>query len=146
MMVLLRGTKRKVIARFNTQNGFGGLKWGEFIGTRSGEELLNMLRKHYCPAHHNWYIVSDFGYSNIPGIKDGEVIYTKSFTDKQVGDFALNTQIRSKSLEQSWTTSTTISMQDNLRNAMNLCLDKPHTHVPYIHVKNLRKKAVRYVY
>ena len=68
-----------------------------------------MLRKLYCPTHHDWYIVSDYGYSNIPEVNDGEVIYRKCFTDKSVGDFALNADIRAESLRQEWTTSDMIN-------------------------------------
>ena len=146
MMVLLKGKKRKVVARFNPQSGFGGLKWGEFIGSKCGEELLELLRKLYCPEHHNWYVVSDYGYSNIPEVSDGEAIYTRCFTDKSVGDFALNTDIRAEGLEQKWTTTDMIDLQDRLRQDLDLHLHRQPTHVPHIHVRNLRKRNVSYVY
>ena len=144
MMVLLKGKKRKVVARFNPQSGFGGLKWGEFIGTQRGKELLKLLSNLYCPTHHVWYIVSDHGYSNIPGIYDGEVIYRKSF-DKHVGDFALHPDIRAESLKQSWTTSEMLTFQDKIRNDLNMHLDNPCTHVPHMNVRSLRHRSVMYV-
>lgn len=143
MMVLLKGKKRKIVARFNPQSGYGGLKWGEFIGSKCGEQLLKMLRKLYCPTHHDWYIVSDYGYSNIPEVNDGEAIYRKCFTDKSVADFALNADIRAESLRQEWTTSDMIDCQDKLRNHMDLHLHRLPAH---IHVRNLRKRIVSYVY
>ena len=73
-------------------------------------------------------------------------MYRKSFTDKRVGDFALNTDIRAESLKKLWTTSERISRQDKLRNDVDIYLHRTPTHVPYIHVKKLRKRAVSYVY
>jgi len=40
----------KVVARCCPLHGFGGMKWGEFVGTPAGQRLLLLLQEEFCEA------------------------------------------------------------------------------------------------
>ena len=54
-----------VVASFNPQHGFGGLKWGEFIGSHAGEQMLQLLRDKFTPYNCVWGTISDYGFMDI---------------------------------------------------------------------------------
>jgi hypothetical protein len=51
-----------VVAHFNPQHGFGGMKLGEFIGTDAGAKVLKLLQSDYCCENAKWITVSDEGF------------------------------------------------------------------------------------
>ena len=45
----------RLVASFNPQHGFGGLKWDECVGTTRGDRMLSLLTERYCPDRRTAY-------------------------------------------------------------------------------------------
>ena len=61
LFVCLNSTTREILMHLNPQSGFGGMKWGECIGTFRGHHLLELLQNKFCPRGAVWAVVSDYG-------------------------------------------------------------------------------------
>ena len=101
----------KVIAHFNSQHGFGGMKWGEYIGTKYGKKILQILQNEYCDADCKWITVSDYGYSDDDEFTDGEALYDAAKVTRAIGILGC---FRAKALEQNLTTQEMINFWDNI--------------------------------
>ena len=102
----------RVVAQFNPQRGFGGLKWGEFVGTPAGREMLSILKKQFCPRECVWGIVSDAGYVS-KEIKVGCDDYDVYDAASEVPDFALNEDVRKIALSNNYTSQILMDVLDN---------------------------------
>lgn len=61
LFVCLNRTTGEILMHLNPQSGFGGMKWGECIGTFHGHHLLELLKNKFCPPGAVWAVISDYG-------------------------------------------------------------------------------------
>lgn len=80
-----------VIAMLNPQRGFGGMAWGQFLGTQRGQALLGILNDKFCLSGCKWIVVSDYGYSSDKSVLHGDLLYDRS---RYVKDIGLNRDLR----------------------------------------------------
>ena len=97
-----------VVASFNPQHGFGGLKWGEFIGSYAGEQMLQLLRDKFTPYNCVWGTISDYGFMDISVSIETDP-YDKLDT---VNDLALNPHVRLCALEKHLVSHETLDYMD----------------------------------
>ena len=117
------------IASFNPQHGFGGLKWGEFVGTLRGDRMLSLLQRRYCPDGCCWCVVDD---------TDG------SEWVSHVRDFAWNCELRDAALAEELTTPDILRMMDDIAEQVRkICGDSPNYQSACISEFNLRSRVVR---
>ena len=95
----------RIVAHFNPQHGFGGLKYSEFIGTDNGKQITEILTTHFCPETCQWKLISDCNIS----------AYHEMQTTK---DFALNATLRKIAIENNIATVQTLSFFDNITNTL----------------------------
>ena len=114
----------KLIAGFNPQHGFGGLKWGEFIGTQRGEKMLTLLRNEFCPHGCIWGTISDYGYADIQVEAD---LYESFDT---VNDFALNQDVRRRALEEQLVSNVTLKYMDGITTQVQTILGSSESMKP----------------
>jgi hypothetical protein len=90
----------RIVAHFNPQHGFGGLKHGEVIGTVYGNKILALLNAHFCPSTCKWDVIddSDEAYEEMQKTKD----------------FALNTTLRNIAIEYNIVTPQTLKFFDHV--------------------------------
>lgn len=131
---------RRVKAILNPLRGFGGMKWGEFIGTNKGKKLLQLLNKDFSCSGCKWIVVSDYGFSSVDGL-DGALLYDLS---KKVKDIGLNDLLRDKAKDllaqgeeaEMWNrlTTTFAALDDKDPNFQPLLIGR----------RNLRSRSVQY--
>ena len=97
-------------AHFNPQHGFGGLKWGEYIGTPLGDRLMHLLQTEFTPNGCRWGIASDAGFQT-PGLSDNDLYEELHRTN----DFALNEALRARALNLKLTTPETLDLMDGIQ-------------------------------
>ena len=103
-----------VVAQFNPQRGFGMLKWGEFVGTHVGSQMLQLLRRRFCPQECRWGIVSDAGFvdGELCTVSiDGIALYELA---EVAPDFALNPELRKIAIDARWTSQAWIDKLDTV--------------------------------
>lgn len=111
----------RVVAQFNPQHGFGGLKWGEFVGTNVGTQMLNLLKNEFCPRGCSWGIVSDAGFvsSELSAGSDHD-LYELATT---VPDFALNSDVRQIALDNNLASQTMMDIMDEITEQLSDAFD-----------------------
>ena len=102
----------RVVAQFNPQRGFGGLKWGKFVGTPTGRHMLSILKEQFCPRGCVWGIVSNARYvsKEIKVDCDDYDVYKAA---SEVPDFALNGDVRKIALSNNWTSQILMDFMDD---------------------------------
>ena len=121
-----------LVASFIPQHGFGGLKWGEFIGTSRGDRMLSLLKSRYCPDGCVWRVVDDSGddreYGRIEGVRD----------------FAWNPNVRADAVAEGITTFDVLATMDEIAMRVRAVFgETPSFHGAEISVLRLRGRVVR---
>ena len=108
-----------VILRLNPQRGFGGMKWGEYIGTDKGDAMLKLLNTKFCPDGAVWGLVSDYGNRLFTNLSDDifllkivpfEVNLSQKADDLE--DIGLHPWLREEALVENLTTPVIIELCD----------------------------------
>ena len=119
----------RIVASFNPQHGFGGLKWGEFVGTSRGDRMFALLEDRYCPDGCRWRVVDD---------ADDDVGIDR------VRDFAWNLEVRADALAKGITTSETLNMMDDIADRLRVAFgDGPNFHGAACADLRIRNRTIR---
>lgn len=95
----------RLVASFNPKHGFGGSKWGEFVGTTRGDRMLSLLAKRYCPDGCRWRVVDDSADGDDKSLYEGI---------DRVRDFAWNASVRADAVADGIATPGVLAMMDEI--------------------------------
>ena len=132
-------TKRhRVIAMLNPQRGFGGMAWGQFLGTQRGQALLN---DKFCLSGCKWIVVSDYGYSSDKSVLHGDLLYDRS---RYVKDIGLNRDLRESAMYL-LATGNEADMWNNITQTfMKMKSSGKHSKAAAIANRRLRSRVIKY--
>lgn len=117
MYVCIDKKNKRVIAHFNPQHGYGGMKWGEFIGTTIGNQVLKLLIEEFCNENCTWIIVSDYGFASDASC-NGEALYNEAEDTQKIG---FDSKFVERALELGFTTKENIDFWQRIHACVTNC-------------------------